>query len=302
MKINEMLCRLVICVCAMLGLLWAPAVASEGFVLVGSTPGDEAIKQMLGIRTDEKIDFMRWNLTLDEQQKAFRLMVSYGEIVPNSMNMREGGKIRVLKGVFTMKNEQGPSSHREIIQLKAETSEELSMVKLTENVFHVLSRQGRLMVGNGGWSYSLNRQIPVSTEAIYLTSAVTNIDATQEIFDGRTPCQEIAAEHPEMNPSAACFKLKWRLILNRDPLTQQPSTYTIRKVIDGKARDVSGRWSITRGIANRPDAWVYNIEAEHPQESISFLVADENVLFFLDKNKMPYVGNENFSFALNKRL
>jgi hypothetical protein len=43
-------------------------------VLVGSTPGDAPIKSMLGIAANKNIDFMKWNLSLideDNGQKVF---------------------------------------------------------------------------------------------------------------------------------------------------------------------------------------------------------------------------------------
>src|SRR5690606_23546157 len=102
-----------------------------------------------------------------------------------------------------------------------------------------------LMVGNGGWSYSLNRESPVDSGKILISSSVSEDKSLQLVFDGRTPCQEIAAEHPEMNASPSCFKLKWRLILNRDSVTHLPATCIIRKVVDNEPRDISGKWTIT---------------------------------------------------------
>jgi hypothetical protein len=37
------------------------------------------------------------------------------------------------------------------------------------------------------------------------------------------------------------------------------------------------------------------------KKTLSLLAADENVLFFLDKNQKLYVGNEDFSYTLNRK-
>ncbi|HSR17878.1 MAG TPA: hypothetical protein VLM39_07270, partial [Ignavibacteriaceae bacterium] len=81
-----------------------------------------------------------------------------------------------------------------------------------------------------------------------------------------------------------------------------PTTYTIRKVVDNEPRDASGKWTIIKGTAKNPNVIIYKIEPEKPDESISFLVGDDNVLFFLNKKNELFVGNEDFSFTLNKKI
>jgi hypothetical protein len=76
----------------------------------------------------------------------------------------------------------------------------------------------------------------------------------------------------------------------------------MRKVVDNKPRDVSGKWTVIYGIPTNPEAIIYKIEPDKPEESISFFVADDNVLFFLDKNNETYSGNEDFSYTLKRRL
>jgi hypothetical protein len=72
------------------------------------------------------------------------------------------------------------------------------MVKLNENILHLLTPQHRLMNGNGGWSYSLNRKDLIHADVIpALTSPTTLLKETSNllIYEGRTPCQEIAAAY-----------------------------------------------------------------------------------------------------------
>jgi hypothetical protein len=274
-------------------------VVTSEVVLVGSTPGDESIKSMLSIPADTKIDFMRWNLKLDSK-KSFVLDLEFGESQPNALGFKNGGEKRTITGKFAIDENGDKSNFQEIYQLKSSSlPEKISLVKLNQNLFHILTSQNRLMNGNGGWSYSLNRKNPISSNKILFSSGPLD-QSLQLVFDGRTPCQEIAAEHPEMNAGQSCFKLKWRLILNRDSLTHQPTTCTIRNIVNNQPRDISGTWKIINGTETNPEAIIYRIEVDNLAEPILFLAGDENVLFFLDRNKEPFIGNEDFSFTLNK--
>lgn len=269
-------------------------------VLVGSTPGDDLIKSMLSISSTTQVDFIKWNLKLSNNN-TFELTINYGESKPNTLGFKGGGQTNSSRGSFVIHTSPENKNFREIYQLKNSSfARPISMVKLNENLFHILTSDNQLMIGNGGWSYSLNRSVPVNSDKVLISSDVSDKRTPQVVFDGRTPCREFALEHPEMNASPACFKLKWRLILNRDSITYSPTTCVIRMVIDNQPRDVTGKWTITRGTADNPDNISYKIETD-PGTSISFLVGDDHVLFFLDKNGNPFIGNEDFSFTLNRR-
>lgn len=279
---------------------------SPEIVLVGSTPGDELIKSLLTIPSDMKVDFIRWNLNLNNansNQNSYILDINFGEAQPNTLGFTNGGEKRSFEGTFAVSKNKNASAGSEIYHLKSKSlPNAISIIKISENLFHLLTPQNELMLGNGGWSYSLNRKDPFGSDKILISSTLSDFKFIQLVFDGRTPCQEIANEHPEMNARQSCFKLKWRLILNRDSVNHLPTTYTIRKVVNNNFQDVSGKWTIINGIPSNPDAIIYKIEPDKPDESISFLVADDNVLFFLDKNNEHYVGNEDFSFTLNKKI
>jgi hypothetical protein len=178
----------------------------------------------------------------------------------------------------------------------------ISKVKINENLFHILTPQGELMIGNGGLSYSLNRNASIDSGEILIASPKPDDKSVRLIFEGRTPCQEIASEHPEMNIGSSCFKLKWKLILNRDSVTYLPTTCTIRTVVNNQPCDVTGRWTIIKGTATNVEAIIYKIHADNLAEPISLFLGDENVLFFLDKNNIPLMGNKDFSFTMNKRV
>lgn len=129
------------------------------------------------------------------------------------------------------------------------------------------------------------------------------------VFEGRPPCNEIAKQLNISTPDD-CIKLKWRLVFYRDSVTLQPTTYTLLlagggdvvKQPDGSSYQqklLEGKWTIVRGMRSDADAVVYRLEAE-ANVYLYLLKADENVLFVLDENKEFRVGNEDFSYTLNR--
>lgn len=279
---------------------------TSGTVLVGSTPGDGLIKSLLNIPEATKVDFIKWNLVLNSlgnNQTTFQLDIHFGKSQPNTLVFKLGGEKRSFEGTYTVTKNKDVQTGSEIYQLKSKNfSNTLSIIKISDNLFHLLTPQNKLIPENGGWSYSLNRKDPANSGKILISSEQSENKSLQLIFEGRTPCQEIAREHPEMNAGKSCFKLKWKLSIQKDSISLLPSTYVMRKVVDNQPRDVSGKWTVIYGIPTNPEAIIYKIEADKPGESISFFVADDNILFFLDKNNEPYTGNENFSYTLNRRL
>lgn len=288
-------------ICLFLTIFCAATKINPEIVLVGSTPGDESIKSILSI-TGTNVDFIRWNLKLNGNN-TFALDITYGESQPNTLGFKNNGQRQSIKGTYLITKNDNHTKFKETYQLSSsDLPENLSLVKITENLFHILTAQNKLMIGNGGWSYSLNRKMPIHSESVLISSSVSNDQSLRVVFDGRTPCQEFKVEHPEMKASQDCFKLKWQLILQKDSVTHLPTTCTIRNIVDNQPRNISGKWEIMKGTVTNPDAIIYKIMVDNLSEPILLLVGDDNVLFFVDKNNKPMRGNDDFSFALNKKL
>lgn len=266
-------------------------------VLVGSTPGDDEVKNILHIPANTLIDFIKWDLQLNSD-KSFALNLQYGESQPNTLGFKNDGKRKSFKGTFSVSQN---NHFKEVYQLKAAGQlENILIAKLNNNIFHLLSSQQQLMIGNGGWSYSLNRAEPVSDNKITLAPIKTQDNQLQNIYEGRTPCQEMSGQHAEMNVSSACFKIKWKLVLYRDSITHQPATCTIRNIVDNQQRDITGKWEVIKGTVNNPEAIVYKITVSNLADPILFFVADKNVLLFLGKDEEPLLGNKDFSYTMNR--
>lgn len=281
----------------------------QDITLVGSTPGDSLIKTMLTIPQETIVDFIRWelNLTSDgNRPQAFSLNLEYGEAQPNTLGFKQGGQKQILEGSYIISRNKNSSEAKMVYEFKNSVNRSaFYLVRLTENLFHLLTPDQDLMVGNGGWSYTLNRRDPVPISSNLTASAIktpgeANDTTLQVVYDGRTPCREIARDR-RLAVTPDCFKLKWRLILNRDPGSRRPGTYQLRW-INRKETDFRGSWTIRQGTPSYPHALIIVLDPEKPDRSISLLVGDKNVLYFLDPENRPYVGNGDFSFTLNRKF
>lgn len=273
---------------------------SSKTVLVGSTPGDSLIKSLLTIGA-ERVDFIKWDLILNEAEngsKSFSLNLVFGEGQPNTRDFKGGGEKLSFEGVYLiLKGEKS-----DIYELKSENSRTaILLVKLNDNLFHLLTPDKKLMVGGNGWSYTLSRKDALASSPPVLPSWTTSFsgDAAQQVtFGGRTPCLDFAKQY-NLQVSNDCMRIKWKLILFRDSKTNNPTTYALQNTLN-YPKITEGKWTIIKGIKTNSEAIIYRLDPDKPDESVSFLVGDENVLFFLDKENQLLTGNSDFSFTLNR--
>ncbi len=262
--------------------------------LVGSTPGDTAIKKMLGIKADAVIDFIRWNLLINADE-TFLLTIQYGENQPNTLGFKQGGATQIIEGKYRVSS---TDNWEQLYTLKSnDGTAMLKLVAINANLFHMLDNQSQLLVGNAGWSYTLNRELVEAAGVTKIKSGGSQLAESKLIFEGRTPCREIALLHPEMKASSDCFKIKWRLILNRDAKTGLPSTCTTRNIVDNQPRDVVGTWQLVKS----PSVVIYQLNLPGLQDPILLMQADKNILYFLDEKQDLLIGNKDFSFTLNRK-
>jgi hypothetical protein len=182
----------------------------------------------------------------------------------------------------------------------------VSFLKVNENLIHVLSREKTMLVGNGAWSYTLDRmdnQNPVQVEVGNPPQPPTRppVPPIPEgssvfgVFDGRTPCHELVIEFTNSDSFPGCLKVKWRLTLYQNVATGAPSTYLYM----GTSGYTEGVWTILHGLDGDPDAVVYQLQVREAKP-VSFLQVDENHLFLMDRDMHLLVGNELFSYTLSR--
>ena len=117
-------------------------------------------------------------------------------------------------------------------------------------------------------------------------------------FDGRTPCQELAAILKQTT-TQDCIKIKWRVILYKDEQNERTGTFILEGFVFRGEDKLTGKWQLTRGTAVNPDAIVYELVI--PGRNNLFLQkVDDNMLYFLDLQKNLLVGNQYFSYVLNR--
>lgn len=266
----------------------------------GSTPGDPEILTMLGLPTEQQVDFIKWHLTFtgnNTTEGNFSLDLNYGLSKPNTRGFIDGGTKAHSAGTYRITEIQGMKSYT---LRSRESGLSLHLIQFTENLMHILSNERKLMVGNGGWSYTINRVNPVSGHAMISIPLSIVPDTNREVtFTGRTPCMPFAKDYG-LSMKEDCFKLKWKLVLQRDSLTGEPSSYILSRtgsrpdIING----ITGKWKIETPATG---TLIYILDPEFPEQSLRFWQADENVLFLLDKKGQFYTGNEEFSFTFDRR-
>ncbi|NJM24246.1 MAG: hypothetical protein HC859_00585 [Bacteroidia bacterium] len=282
-----------------------PETSSGEVIYAGCTPADTELKQLLRIPAATLVDFVRWRIQIRESDKRFQIEWTYGESQPNTLGFKQGGTTKSTTGTVTVARRNDNILSGTIYQLHTSSfASPFTLFKVNQNLLHILTADSRLMVGNGGWSYTFNKIEPDANRELPKFKAARMIltdTASQLTFDGRTPCQDIARDN-QWNVSDQCFKLKWRLVLKRDAGTHKPTTYQFRRVMDNKPGNIEGTWAIVEGTEPHRDAIVIRLDPDKPEKTLSLLVGDDHVLYFLDKNDALRVGNDNFSYTLNRKL
>ena len=240
---------------------------------------------------------------------TYILESTYGVSQANTTGPAGGGTPISMRGTWSIATGTKSDPAAEVYQLHEEDSQvAVSLIKLSDDILHVLTRDGTLMLGNTSWSYTLNRtdnQPPLPLDGLVNPGPEATRPPIPEVppdssvwgvFEGRSPCHEIVFEILGVTPYSGCLKLKWRLTLYQDQETGAPSTFMLM----GTSSIREGTWSIVQGTKDDPGAAVYQIHLEDLKEPVSFLKADENHLFLLDRDLSLLAGNALFSYTLSR--
>lgn len=261
-------------------LLTVCAVGEKDRTFTGSTPAAPLVRTFLGISLGDSIDFIRWKLSLDEGR--YRLSCRYGVGKPNTNGFVNGGEKIDLAGPYT-KNENryeltnGPNT--------------LMLVDLNGDLLHLLNPDNTLLVGNGGWSFTLNSTRPsIRPDAGPLSARTALTDSI--VFVGRTPCgiPGLATKGPN------CYKLKWKLMLYADGRTALSGQYKVEGTAWRQQGGRMGTWEQTKSPNGNT---VFRLNDENGNPFLFLLQPDENILFFTDAQGRLLVGDEDFSYTLN---
>jgi hypothetical protein len=247
---------------------------------IGSTPADAVVKSFLGIPLSDSIDFIRWKLLINDKQ--YHLYCNYGIGKPNTNGfINDGKKIELNGAVRKEKNFYELQNGNKILML----------AELNGDLLHLLNAGKSLLVGNGGWSYTLNNIKASGTDQVNITAKQTILKDSM-VFDGRTPCRGLDSR-PE------CYKLKWRIILYANAKTNEPGTYKILGTSYRTEGGKNGSWKI---LLRKDGRKVYQLNDEKGNVLLRLLKLDDNILVFTDANEKLMVGDEDFSYTLNRKL
>jgi hypothetical protein len=115
-------------------------------------------------------------------------------------------------------------------------------------------------------------------------------------FENHVPC---AIDDP---PAAECQRVKLGVVLYRSEATGAPSTYLISVLRVGVGNDRErheGTWTVARGTGLDPQATVYQLDTGAPEHLRQYWPVGDNILYLLDKDKMPRVGDAAYGYALS---
>ena len=255
-------------------------------VYIASTPADPQIRRFLSIPQKDSIEFIRWYLTFVDQD-SFAIEVNYGIGQPNTSGFMRGGKHATVNGrisKFTAKTRHGYT-------LEGINGFSLQLVTINKNLLHILAEDESLLAGNDGWNYTLTKKSPEKiAEAIHIPS-FTSGNEIKGVYAGRTPCSALTQEY-NIEAPRDCLKLKWLLTLNRDVKTNEPSSFSLNYTLH-RSSIIDGTWKID-------DNNILTLY-DKGKAFLNLLAADKDVLFFIDKQNRLFKGNEDFSYAINKR-
>ena len=280
----------------------------------GITPCSSLTRPLPQIPADSECELMIWKVMLYQDTAtgtptSYLLESTYGVSQANTMGPAGGGTPISMEGTWSIAMGTKADPDAEVLQLYSEDSQvAVSFVKLSDDILHVLNRDQSLMLGNASWSYTLNRtdnQPPLSMDEPVNPGPEATRPPIPEmppgssilgVYEGRSPCHEIVFEILGVTPYPNCLKIKLRLTLYQDQETGAPSTYMAL----GTSTIREGTWTILHGTRDNPEAVVYQIHLDDPEKPVSFLKADENHLFLLDKDLNLLTGNALFSYTLSR--
>src|SRR5260221_1910144 len=262
-------------------ILFALCASGKERTYIGSTPAHPVVRSFLGIPMADSIDFIKWKLIIRDNK--YSLQCRYGIGKPNTDDFISGGKtieltsdLRKEKNYYYLQN----------------GNKTLKALELNANLLHLLNDDNSLLVGNGGWSYTLNIDKPSGTDRVNIFSKQILLKDSMS-FQGRTPCHDF----PEIHPGLNCIKKKWLVVLYADSKTNQPMAYNLNGNSRGKG-GIKGNWKIITGKDGRI---IYQLYSDKENASIYLLKLDENILVFTDGQGKLLVGDKDFSFTLNRR-
>jgi hypothetical protein len=132
------------------------------------------------------------------------------------------------------------------------------------------------------------------------------------VFEGITPCRNTNRPLPQIPETTNCEMMIWKLTLYQDSATGRPTTYKLNSSYGvpqqgtrglqggGTKLNLEGKWTKLHGTTAYPNAEVYQLNPDNPQEAVNFIKMDNNILHVLTQDKRLMVGTAAWSYTLNR--
>lgn len=262
--------------------LFISCVKGNNKTYTGSTPAGNVVRLFLNIPLSDSVDFIRWKCIL--LKDSYQLQCNYGIGKPNTNGFINGGKKVELNG--ELKKEK---NYYEFIN----GNRSIKLARLNEDLLHLLNTDNSFLVGNGGWSYTINSITPSGSDEVNFT-AQQGILKDSMAFEGRTPCNVPGV----IEPGKTCYKLKWFIVLYSNAQSNEPGTYRVLGTAWRKEGRKTGNWKIVTGKNGKT---IYQLNDEEGKGLLYLVKVDEHILLFTDVNGKLLTGDEDFSYTLNNK-
>jgi len=250
-------------------------------IYTGSTPAGVVVRTFLGISLKDSIDFIRWQLTLNNS--SYTLDCNYGIGKPNTNGFIDGGKKIKLSG----------SIHKqEYYYVLQNGNKVLKIASINSNLLHFLDANSSMIVGNGGWSYTLNNMSP-SPDATVNFSFTRSAFKDSMVLEGRSPCG-VPGIIPE---GKLCYKLKWYIIFYTVDAANNSGIYKVYGTPWREQRGRTGKWQL---ISTNDGHSIFKLNKDDGSALLNLLQLDNNVFLFTDARGNLLVGDQDFSYTLNR--
>ncbi|WP_257667915.1 hypothetical protein [Parapedobacter tibetensis] len=137
--------------------------STDSVIFVASTPCSAGTRPLPGIPAKAACELIKWELKLfggseAQQSGTYMLDCDFGEPKQGTKELMHGGTHLHRDGKWMIVNGTETDPSAIIYQLDPDKpGESVSFLRLNENLIHLLDNEQQLMIGNGGWSYTLNR-------------------------------------------------------------------------------------------------------------------------------------------------
>ena len=138
-------------------------VQASPVIFVASTPCSAGTRPLPGMRLTGKCELIKWRLQIfgiagDKGTRAYILDCDYGVAQQGTRGLVDGGTHLHREGKWAMQTGMAGDSTAVVFCLDPDKpNESVYLLKLSDELLHLLDSDRQLMTGSAAWSYTLNK-------------------------------------------------------------------------------------------------------------------------------------------------